>query len=278
MSIGVTVDSYVVYFERLKDDVRLGRTLRSSAERSFRGAYRTILAADVASLIGAALLWYFTVGSVRGFAFFLGLSTVARHDRVVLLHAAGGDPHEPQQGVRRARRARRRTAARRGHPTTSRWWGRRDDRSRHLVPSTEPAPSRAGRRAVCFTACTTARPTSTSSGKRRIGFAISGALILISLLSLFTRGLNLGIDFEGGVAWEFPAANTSVEQTRSSSTSSASSDAKIQTLRGADGERIRAQAGPQTGSTASGVRQTLAENAKVDIGEVQLHVGRPVVG
>ncbi len=46
------------------------------------------------------------------------------------------------------------------------------------------------------------------------------------------------------------------------------SDAKIQTLRGTDGERIRAQSGPQTGSTASGVRQTLAENAKVDIGEV----------
>ncbi len=76
VSIGVTVDSYVVYFERLKDDVRLGRTLRSSAERSFSGAYRTILAADSASLIGAAILWYFTVGSVRGFAFFLGLSTL----------------------------------------------------------------------------------------------------------------------------------------------------------------------------------------------------------
>ena len=76
VSIGVTVDSYVVYFERLKDDVRLGRTLRSSAERGFSGAYRTILAADVASLIGAVILWYFTVGSVRGFAFFLGLSTV----------------------------------------------------------------------------------------------------------------------------------------------------------------------------------------------------------
>ena len=105
-------------------------------------------------------------------------------------------------------------------------------------------------------------------GKRRIGFAISGILILVSLLSLFTRGLNLGIEFEGGVAWEFPAANTSVEQTRSTLDKFGVSDAKIQTLRGSDGERIRAQAGPQTGSTSSGVRQTLAENAKVDIGEV----------
>ncbi len=76
VSIGVTVDSYVVYFERLKDDVRLGRSLRSSAERSFTGAYRTILAADGASLIGALLLYWLTVGSVRGFAFFLALSTL----------------------------------------------------------------------------------------------------------------------------------------------------------------------------------------------------------
>lgn len=75
ISVGVTVDSYVVYFERLKDDVRLGRTLRSSTERSWKRAFRTILAANVASLIGAVLLYLLTVGPVRGFAFFLALAT-----------------------------------------------------------------------------------------------------------------------------------------------------------------------------------------------------------
>ncbi len=105
-------------------------------------------------------------------------------------------------------------------------------------------------------------------GKRRIGYIISGVLILISLLSLFTRGLNLGIEFDGGVAWEFPAANTSISETRSTLDSFGVSNAKIQTLRGSDGERIRAQSGPQTGATSSGVRQTLAENAQVDVGEV----------
>jgi preprotein translocase subunit SecF len=105
-------------------------------------------------------------------------------------------------------------------------------------------------------------------GKRRIGFIISGVLILISLLSLFTRELNLGIEFDGGVAWEVPAANTSVDETRSTLERFGVSDAKIQTLRGSGGERIRAQAGPQTGATSSGVRQALAENAQVDIGEV----------
>jgi preprotein translocase subunit SecD len=76
ISVGVTVDSYVVYFERLKDEVRAGKTIRSSVDRSFSRAFRTILAADISSFIGAALLYLLTVGSVRGFAFFLGLSTV----------------------------------------------------------------------------------------------------------------------------------------------------------------------------------------------------------
>jgi preprotein translocase subunit SecD len=76
VSIGVTVDSYVVFFERLKDEVKVGRTLRTSTERAFKRAFRTILAADISSFLGAAVLWWLTVGSVRGFAFFLGLSTV----------------------------------------------------------------------------------------------------------------------------------------------------------------------------------------------------------
>lgn len=75
VSVGVTVDSYVVYFERLKDDVRLGRTLRSTTERSWKRAFRTIIAANVSSLIGAVLLYVLTVGPVRGFAFFLALAT-----------------------------------------------------------------------------------------------------------------------------------------------------------------------------------------------------------
>ncbi len=76
VSVGVTVDSYVVYFERLKDEIRLGKTVRSSVDRSFARAYRTILAADAASFIGAVVLYLLSVGSVRGFAFFLGLSTL----------------------------------------------------------------------------------------------------------------------------------------------------------------------------------------------------------
>ncbi len=76
VSVGVTIDSYVVFFERLKDEVRAGRTLRNSAPRAFAGAWRTIVVADLVSFIGALVLWALTVGSVRNFAFFLGLSTL----------------------------------------------------------------------------------------------------------------------------------------------------------------------------------------------------------
>ena len=77
VSIGIAVDSYIVFFERLKDELASGRTLRNSAQRSFEGAWRTVLIADSVSFLAAAVLWWLTVGSVRGFAFFLGLATLA---------------------------------------------------------------------------------------------------------------------------------------------------------------------------------------------------------
>jgi preprotein translocase subunit SecD len=76
VSVGVTTDSYIVYFERMKDEIKGGKTVRSSVDYAFKKAWHTIVAADVASLIGAGLLFWLTVGAVRGFAFFLGLSTM----------------------------------------------------------------------------------------------------------------------------------------------------------------------------------------------------------
>ena len=76
VSVGITVDSYIVYFERLKDEVRAGRSIRSSVDRGFKSAYRTILYADAVSFLGALVLWLLSIGAVRGFAFMLGLSTL----------------------------------------------------------------------------------------------------------------------------------------------------------------------------------------------------------
>jgi len=76
VSVGVTADSYIVYFERMKDEVKSGKSLRSAVDYGFKRAWHTIVAADLASFIGAVLLYWLTVGAVRGFAFFLGLSTL----------------------------------------------------------------------------------------------------------------------------------------------------------------------------------------------------------
>jgi preprotein translocase subunit SecD len=75
VSVGVTVDSYVVYFERIRDQIREGKSIQSAVDRGFKQAWRTIIAADLTSFIGALVLYLLTVGSVRGFAFFLMLST-----------------------------------------------------------------------------------------------------------------------------------------------------------------------------------------------------------
>jgi preprotein translocase subunit SecD len=76
VSIGITVDSYIVYFERLKDETRAGRSIRTSVDRGFKSAWRTVWAADFVSLLAAIVLYVVAVGDVKGFAFFLGLSTI----------------------------------------------------------------------------------------------------------------------------------------------------------------------------------------------------------
>jgi preprotein translocase subunit SecD len=76
VAIGITADSFVVYFERLRDEVREGRSLRAAVERGWSRARRTILVSDTVSFLAAALLYYFAIGSVRGFAFTLGLTTI----------------------------------------------------------------------------------------------------------------------------------------------------------------------------------------------------------
>ncbi|HWG62834.1 MAG TPA: protein translocase subunit SecD [Streptosporangiaceae bacterium] len=76
VAIGITADSFVVFFERLRDEVREGRTLRTAVERGWRRARRTILVSDTVSFLAAALLWYFAIGDVKGFAFTLGLTTL----------------------------------------------------------------------------------------------------------------------------------------------------------------------------------------------------------
>lgn len=77
VAVGITADSFVVYFERLRDEIREGRRLRSAVDRAWPRARRTILSADTVSLLAAVVLYVVSIGDVRGFAFTLGLSTLS---------------------------------------------------------------------------------------------------------------------------------------------------------------------------------------------------------
>jgi preprotein translocase subunit SecD len=76
VAIGITADSFVVYFERIRDEIRDGKSLRAGVDSAWLRARRTILAADFVSILAAVVLYYLSVGSVRGFAFTLGLTTL----------------------------------------------------------------------------------------------------------------------------------------------------------------------------------------------------------
>jgi preprotein translocase subunit SecD len=83
VAIGITVDSFIVYFERVRDEIREGRSLEVAVENAWKRALRTILASDAVSFTAAATLFLLTVGNVRGFAFTLGLTTIV--DLIVVL-------------------------------------------------------------------------------------------------------------------------------------------------------------------------------------------------
>jgi preprotein translocase subunit SecD len=76
VAIGITADSFVVFFERLRDEVREGKQLRPAVEAGWKRARRTILVSDTVSFIAAVLLYYFAIGEVKGFAYTLGLTTL----------------------------------------------------------------------------------------------------------------------------------------------------------------------------------------------------------
>ncbi len=76
VSIGITADSYIVFFERMKEEHRRGRPLRSAADVGFHRAFRTVVTADFVTAAGSALLWALAIGPVKVFAIALGVSTV----------------------------------------------------------------------------------------------------------------------------------------------------------------------------------------------------------
>jgi preprotein translocase subunit SecD len=76
VAVGITADSFIVYFERIRDEMRSGKSMRVAVEAGWVRARATCLAADAVSLLAAVVLYIFSIGVVKGFAFTLGISTV----------------------------------------------------------------------------------------------------------------------------------------------------------------------------------------------------------
>ena len=109
IGIGTTADSFVVFFERIKDEIREGRSFRSAVPRGWARARKTILSGNAVSFLAAAVLYFLAVGQVKGFAFTLGLTTDPRRRRGVPGDLAAGLPgievgDVVQAGVQRPRR------------------------------------------------------------------------------------------------------------------------------------------------------------------------------
>jgi preprotein translocase subunit SecF len=115
-------------------------------------------------------------------------------------------------------------------------------------------------------------------GRRKIGFMASGAVLLITLISLFAQGLNLGIDFEGGVSWEFDANGLTTEQAESilGDNGIDATSAKIQEVSGGDGVRLRIQADDQTQEVETAIKDSFS--AAADGTEVSVSTVSPTWG
>ena len=83
ISIGITMDSFIIYFERIRDEVRHGRTLNAAVDEGWKHASRTIIVSDAVNLVAAVVLYFLAVGGVQGFAFTLGVTTVV--DLIVIM-------------------------------------------------------------------------------------------------------------------------------------------------------------------------------------------------
>ncbi len=241
VSVGTMADSSIVYFEVLKEELGVGRTVPRALVGGFRRAFRTIVAADAVSFIASALLYTLTVGPVRGFALFLGLATVL--DVVVawcfLRPAVLVVAHTP--------------------------WLVARPRLLGLGTGTTPTGAAAERPERLRTRLHRQATSFDFQRWRRLALGASALLVVVSVVSFATRGLHLGIEFEGGTAWEVPAPSLSTAQARDALAPYGLASARVQVL---GGDTVRVQAGPQEAARRTEVVGALASAAGVPVSEV----------
>jgi protein-export membrane protein SecD/preprotein translocase SecF subunit len=189
VAIGITADSFVVLLERIKDEVREGRSARMAVEKGWVRARKTIIASDVVSLLAAFFLYTFSVGNVRGFAFALGLTTVV--DLIVVFLFT-----KPVLTVLLRTRYYAADHAMSGLSPSS--LGRNPDRPPRGL-------ARLGNRLY------KGETSINFVGRAKRWYAASAGLLGVAVLGLVLNGLSLGIEFTGGA--EFTAQKDGVNET-----------------------------------------------------------------
>jgi SecD/SecF fusion protein len=223
VSIGIAADSYIVFFERVKEEIHQGRSLRASIDRGFKHAWRTMLSANTVTILAALVLYFLAVGPVRGFALALGVATALDLAMTYLLTwplaSLLAQNHffaeNKVMGMRRALEG--------GVKEGS--FLRKFYRSEFNVDFI---------------------------GRRRMWFMISGTMVAASLIALIpsVRGLSYGIDFHGGTVIRAPAASRpQIPEVQNALTEAGLDNPVIQVIEDRSNGRVQVQA--QTGKSLS---------------------------
>ena len=192
VAVGITADSFIVYFERIRDEMREGKSMRVAVETGWARARATCLAADAVSLLAAVVLYIFAIGVVKGFAFALGLTTLDRRRGVLLVHQADDDAARAPAVLQLRRQALRAVTG--------------DPRHRQSGHRRRPARHRGreglmGRFSKLGNDLYEGRKSIDFVGRKWLWYAVSGLIVLLAVFGLTSKGLNLGVEFEGGVEY-----------------------------------------------------------------------------
>lgn len=259
VAIGITADSFVVYLERIKDEVREGRSARMAVETGWVRARKTIIASDVVSLLAAFFLYTFSVGGVRGFAFTLGLTTLV--DLVVVFLFT-----KPVLTL-----LMRTKMFSRGHPLTGLTPARLGRDPEHPATGLAGLGNRLyrGETSVDFV------------GRSKRWYAASAGLLGVAVLGLLINGLTLGIEFTGGA--EFTAQKQGVQETavgevRESVVATGIESAAEPRVTIVGDDRVRVVTGDLTPEESNEVRDAIAETLEVEPADVTVQLVGPSWG
>jgi preprotein translocase subunit SecD len=239
VSLGVAADSFVIYFERLKDEIRDGRSPRSAVDRAWLRARRTIISANVVTIGAAVVLYVVSIGDVKGFAFALGLATTLdllvvflfRHPMMTLLAGSSAFLSPQVSGLGRVVRT-----AETSDGLAARLY--RGEAGLNII------------------------------GRRKLWYTISAVLAAVAIISFAVRGFQLGIEFQGGNSFQIPASSAPNLDAASKAVAGAGARVISAQRVGGTNSTYLIRTAPLTADQTTVVQDKVAANLKIDPAQV----------